>query len=329
MRGWLIGMALLMLGCSTQSDRQQGLGRIYLSNRGAASIARFEGATRLQGELQPKATLRGALTRINQPGRLFFQREPRRLFVPSGADNSVLIFDNVHIAAENVPPTRFLSGIGTQLNRPIQVVPDTSRDLLYVANAGSNSVLIFSNAATLQGAVAPVRQLSGGLTRISSISAIHLDIENDRLWVVDPVANSLLVYPGASTLNGNVPPARVISGSNTQLNAPQYLLFQGNRLWISNTGSLLRFDEGVNASGNQAPSAVVSGQITSLVRPQQMALDADNNELYVVDSGAAGVLVFSNPATIIGNVPPRRRLQGNLTGLVDPIGLILDLEEAP
>ena len=330
MRNWMVAAlvcASLFSGCSTEEADEEGTGVLLVSNRGAATIARFERASKAEGAILPQTYLRGSNTRLAQPGQLSYDSGTRRLIVPNGGDNSILFFEDVLNASESVPPRRFLTGIGTQLNRPVGVHHDSAHDQLYVANAGSNSVLIFGNASTIEGATAPLRSLSGSATKISSISAIVLEPTTDRLWVADPVANALLVFNNASTLNGNVPPNRYILGTNTKLLAPQSLLFINKQLFVGCTSAILRFDASDSIDGNVAPTAVIQGSATLLSRPQQMVLRPDKEELFVVDAGAAAVLVYENPTTINGGPSPLRRIQGAQTGFADPVGLALDFTE--
>lgn len=327
LRNWMMAAlvcASLFTGCSTEDSQEEGTGEMLVSNRGGSNIAHFLRASRAEGAILPQTYLRGANTRLAQPGQLSYDPTSKRLIVPNGGDNSILFFDDVLNKSEGVPPTRFLTGIGTQLNRPVGVHFDSGHDELYVANGGSNSVVIFAGASTIEGATAPLRTLSGSATKISSVSAIFLDSSTDRLWVADPVANALLVFNNASTLNGNVPPNRYILGTNTRLQAPQSLLFINKQLFVACTNSILRFDDSDSIDGNVAPTAAIEGSATLLSRPQQMVLRPDKEELFVVDSGAAAVLVYENPTTINGGPAPLRRLQGSQTGFTDPVGIALD-----
>ncbi len=331
-RNWMVAAMVcagLFLGCSTEESVDEGSGEMLVSDRGASTIAHFLRASTAEGAILPQTFIRGSNTRLAQPGQLSYDVESKRLIVPNGGDNSILFFEDVLNQSESVPPRRFLTGIGTQLNRPVGVHLDSAHNELYVANGGSNNVLVFGNASTIDGATAPLRTLSGSATRISSISAMVLDVSTDRLWIADPVANALLVFNNASTLNGNVPPNRTILGTNTRLQAPQSLLFINKQLFVGCTNSILRFDDSDSMDGNIAPTAIIQGASTLLSRPQQMLLRPDKDELFVVDSGAAAVLVFENPSTINGGPAPLRRLQGSQTGFMDPVGLVLDFTASP
>ena len=316
--------AALLQGCADEKNKdQEGSGRIYVSNSG--SLARFNSATTLQGDVVPTSYVRGSLTRLAYPGYLFYDSGNDRMYVPNGGDSSVLVFDTFSKAQENTPPTRFLSGVGTALSQPVQVQVDSTRDLLYVANAGNNSISVFSGATSLQGNVAPQRVLGGSSTQITGLTAFHVETDKDRLWVCDGASASILVYDSASTLNGNVPPTRFLRGGNTRLVNPQFLLFQGTRLYVSCSGSLLRFEGTDTLTGDVAPAALISGGDSALVQPRQLALNADKDELYVADGQGNAVWVFGSISSANGSPPPTRRLTGGNTGFSGLTGLILDL----
>ncbi|MFN8611062.1 MAG: hypothetical protein U0931_26200 [Vulcanimicrobiota bacterium] len=320
----LLSAVLLVTGCSTEEPVDEGKGDLLVSNRGGGSIAHFKHASKAEGAILPQTWIRGANTFLSQPGQIAYDTGSKRLIVPNGGDSSILFFEDALNASEGVPPRRRLMGLGTQLSRPVSVQLDSARDQLYVANGGSNSVVVFGGAGTIDGATAPLRTLSGSSTKITAISAIWLDSANDRLWVADPVAGALLVFNGASTLNGNVPPNRYINGSNTKLVSPQSLLFINKQLFVGCTSSIVRFDDSDSIDGNTAPTALIQGTSTGLSRPQQMALRPDKDELYVADAGAAAVFVFDTPETVNGGPAPLRKIQGAQTGFADPVGLALD-----
>lgn len=326
LRPGLLFVGLLAFACTTDKESSDaGKGYLIVANRGGSSLARFAHATTVNGNVVPKNYVRGGLTRLQQPGYLLYDSGQDRMYVPNAGDNQILIFDQFSTLTENVAPTTYLQGAGTQLSRPVQIKLDAGRSLMYVANAGSNAVTVYNTSSSLQGNIAPVRQLSGGSTKIGGISSIELDVANDRLWVADPVGNSLLVFENASSLNGNVPPTRQLSGTNSRLQAPQFLLLDGNRLFVSNTSGWLRFEDSTALSGDVAPTAVVTGADTGLSRPQQIVLDTENDELYVADSGTSAILIFKSPRTASGAPPPTRKISGSNPGFSDVSGLVLDL----
>lgn len=319
---------LLVAGCGNEErDDLEGKGRIWISNQGSSVITRFDGATALASEVVPTRQIRGDLTRLAQPGLLTYDSVEDRLYVPSTGSNAILIFDNFRQAEENIPPRRILQGLNTQLDRPVQVHLDKERDLLYVANSGSGSITVFPSASSVDGAVAPLRVLRGPDTRLTNLSSFEIDLARDQLWVSSLSNNAILIFDQASSLNGNVPPVRQLSGNNTRLQAPQYLLRHQDNLWVACSGALLRFRGLDGLAGDIAPEAVLTGQATGLSRPRQFLFHPENDDLYVIDSATQALLVFPEATTANGGPPPVRRLQGALTGLSEPIGLILDLSE--
>ena len=311
---------------SNSSTNSTGTGQLYVSNSGASTLARFASATTVQSDVLPTAFVRGVLTRLSSPGYLTLDTANDRLYVPNAGDNSILVWDKISQASENAPPTRFIQGAGTQLSGPIHIEIDSANDLLYVANRGNNSVTVFSSASTIQGNTAPVRTLSGAATQITAISALHIDTANNRLWVVNPTSNALLVFDNALSLNGGPPPNRVVSGSNTLLSSPQYLLQTGTRLYIScGNGSILRFEGADALSGSVAPAATITGSLTNLAGPRQLVYRSDADELYVADGGAGAIWVFSSASTANGGPVPIRKIQGTNPGFSGLQGMALDL----
>jgi hypothetical protein len=140
-----------------------------------------------------------------------------------------------------------------------------------------------------------------------------------KLYVA--TAGSLLRFGSALTANGNVAPEATISGSQTQLSAPQHILLDvtNNRLLVANQGSasVLIFQSASTASGNIAPNAVLTSP-SNMVSPVDIAIDAGANLLYVADG--QNILVFSGQGSLSGNVntPPVRTVNFTFT-----IGAIL------
>jgi DNA-binding beta-propeller fold protein YncE len=310
---------------NTTNTPAVGSGQLYVSNAAGNSLERFASATTVSSNVVPTATINGSLTQLSTPGYLGQDITNDVLYVPNAGNNSIDVFAGASQANGNISPSRQIFGTATQLNRPVQVELDTVNNRLYVANAGNNSVLVFENATTTQGPIAPSRTISGAGTQITGISSLHVDTANDLLWVVNPTTNSLLVFSPASSANGSPNPVRIVSGNNTGLVTPAYLLETGSTLFISCAGSIVRF-AGANAlSGNIAPAAVINGTNTGLITPTQLAYNSGTDELYTADSGSSTVSVFSTASTAFGNVFPNRTLTGASTGFSGLTGLALDL----
>ena len=123
-------------------------------------------------------------------------------------------------ASGNVAPIRTISGSNTGLYQPTYDAVDSS-GRIYVTNLGTVTVY----AAGANGNVAPIATIAGSKTGLagnglSYAGGIAVD-SSGLIYVTTGVRQlnpSILVFaPGA---NGNVPPLRTITGSNTGLNYP-------------------------------------------------------------------------------------------------------------
>jgi hypothetical protein len=116
-------------------------------------------------------------------------------------------------------------------------------------------------------------------------------------------SNSILRYSKALQITGNVAPDVTISGSGSQINAPQRILLDtsNDRLFVANKGgsSVVIFSPASKATASTAPSAVLTspGNISA---PVDVAIDSGANLLYVADG--SNILVFGNEAALTGNV---------------------------
>lgn len=139
-----------------------------------------------------------------------------------------------------------------------------------------------------------------------------------KLWATDYGNNAITAYPkGAS---GDVKPATIISGSNTQLSTPTGMVWgmygSGYVVYVANTGGASVVGFNPAAKGNVAPVVSIAGSNTGLSRPFALALDS-TGRLLVADE-SAGILIFSPGAN--GNVAP----VAHITGLTYPAGVVTD-----
>src|SRR5947209_6762744 len=84
-----------------------------------------------------------------------------------------------------------------------------------------------------------------------------------KLYVSNSGINAILRFDQALTASGNAPLAVTISGTNTKLNAPEYIFLDtaADRLYVANNGdlSILIFDNISTKTGNVAPERVIAG----------------------------------------------------------------------
>jgi DNA-binding beta-propeller fold protein YncE len=79
---------------------------------------------------------------------------------------------------------------------------------------------------------------------------------------------------------------------------------------------------GLTANGNVAPIRTIAGSATGMNTPRGLAVDAVNNELFVVQVSTPAIAVYARTAN--GNVAPLRTIVGAATGLDGPIGISVD-----
>jgi SMP-30/Gluconolactonase/LRE-like region len=124
-----------------------------------------------------------------------------------------------------------------------------------------------------------------------------------KLYVTNINNNSILRFDNASSANGNLGPAAIISGASTQIISPQHIFVDGaaDRLFVANQGNVLIFDSASTRNGNVAPSRSISGAATGIASPVDVAVDDVRDLLYVADT--RDVFVYTSPSTVNGNAP--------------------------
>jgi len=142
---------------------------LYVSN-GNNQILVFSNAASVTGNVVPAGTIAG----LSSPGGIYVDVMTDRLYVANTGANAIVVFNNASTANGSPTPDRSLSGGGTQLNQPRDVFVDTGTDRLYVANFGSNSILVFNNASTVNNSAAPNRTL--GLPASTDPWGVYVDV---------------------------------------------------------------------------------------------------------------------------------------------------------
>ena len=125
--------------------------------------------------------------------------EPGRFDPPS-----IRIYDAD--AGGNAKPLRSITGARTGLNWPMNLVVDTGRDEIVVANYGDNSIRFFKR--TSDGDVEPDRIIKGDRTNLIGPVGVSVDPKRNELWVANYSDHSAMVFDRDAA--GNVAPKRVI-----------------------------------------------------------------------------------------------------------------------
>lgn len=297
-------------------------GVLYVSSNLAGAVYSFNVASTLNGTPAPDRTLSGSNTKLESgspsgsPYGMTVNGALDQLYV-ANAGFSVLglvEFDSASTATGNIAPTRTLSGSNTGFDAGVKAVAVNFTTNVLFMGTSANGIRIFDNASTVSGNTAPNRTLSGGATGLQFVVGLFADSTNDRLYVANASPASILIWNSASTVNGNSPPTRTLSGAATTLSVPRYALVDTTRdkLYVAeaSTGSILIWDNASTVNGNVAPTRVISGANTQIVSPAGLALDPARDELYVGTLAQTGktILVFGSISSASGNVSPSRTI---------------------
>ena len=160
--------------------------------------------------------------------------------------------------------------------------------------------------------------------RTSSIKGSATVSVTPTLFVANALTFTVTGY--AAGTNGNVAPALLIAGLNTNLDIPLGIARDtAGRIYVVNhgTNSILVYAPG--DTGNATPVNTIIGANTGLDMPWGCALD-NAGRLYVVNynpnTSASSITVYAAGAT--GNATPIATIAGSNTGLYFPEGIAVD-----
>jgi hypothetical protein len=153
---------------------------------------------------------------------IFIDSANDRLYVTDAAGSAVQVYNSA--STQDGPPTvaRTLQGPSTLLSNPASILIDGLGRLI-VSNGGNGgaigpSINIYANASTVANNTAPSAQIKGSATQLSAPDQLAVDITGTgTLYNADSGAGHVAAFANLNTANGNVTPARVISGANTGL----------------------------------------------------------------------------------------------------------------
>jgi 6-phosphogluconolactonase (cycloisomerase 2 family) len=109
-------------------------------------------------------------------------------------------------ARGDTPPLRVIEGTNTELNWPAHISVDQEHGEVYVANDGTDAILVFR--VTDSGNVSPTRVLKGPKTQIKNPTGVFVDTVNNELVVANMGNHRATVYSRAA--EGDTPPIRTI-----------------------------------------------------------------------------------------------------------------------
>ena len=171
-------------------------------------------------------------------------------------------------------------------------------------------IAVFARLAN--GTVAPARVIAGQATKLGrTMHGLAYDPRHDEIYVPNALADAVLVFRGDAS--GDAAPVRIIQGPHTQLVTPHAVsldLEHGEILVASLTGKRVSVFPW-NANGDVAPTRLLCGAKTGLGHVVGLAVDGD----LLAVANTEDIEIFNR--TDIGNVVPRARIAGPLTGIAD------------
>jgi 6-phosphogluconolactonase (cycloisomerase 2 family) len=242
-----------------------------------------------------------------------------RLYVSNDANNSIVRFDNAFTANGNVTPGGIISGASTQLSNPQYIFLDASADRLFVANANASNILIFDNASTLNGNIAPTRAITSA--SLATPTDVALDKGRDLLYVADN--NQILVFASASTVNGLTTPVRSIQPGFTA--GAIFIDAADDRLFAADpaTNSINVFDGASTLNGTVSVNRRVVGADTQLAQPFGLQIDSAGR-LVVANFAPASITIYTNAAAATGDQAPAAVISGSNTNLAGPTQMTIN-----
>ena len=183
------------------------------------------------GNTPPKRMIEGIHTHLSSPQGVAVDDKNNELIVSNDTRNSILVFDR--LANGDVAPKREIIGPKTGISSPQGIVVDPVHDEIILSDEGGKGkekpppmMRVFRR--TDSGDVAPIRVISGPRTGLIRPRQIQLDTERDELVVSDRGLVQEFIYttPGflavwKRTDSGDVPPRKLIRGSQSQLTSPR------------------------------------------------------------------------------------------------------------
>lgn len=259
----------------------------------------------------------GTAVPVSAPGTV------SQLYVSGNTTPRILVYNDANTVSGSTLPNRVVAGGLTTLSGPRGIAVDMARNQIYVANALTDSILIFSNARSATGGDAPDRTIIGA--PLSKPSSLFIDVVNNRLYVANTNGNSVLIYDNASILNNSVAPTRTLAGVTTTLNAPTgiYVDTTRNLLYVANGSSqALVFNNSVIVPGNNNLAPLRT--ITILSNSAGIFVDVLADRLYVSNTANNSIHIFDAASKANSSSVPDRILSGGSSTLNIPRDIFVD-----
>lgn len=246
-------------------------GQLFAANVGANSVTIYNDARQANGNLEPSRNIAGAATGLTTPTSIEFDEGTNTLLAANyAAPSSITIYANASNAEArgNLQPIRKISS--ADLNQAFSLSMDADRTL-YVGNFAVPTIAVFNDAPNLNGTVAANRVISSVAFTGARINDVLVD-SNDILYVVLNT-NRVLVFSGASNLNGSVMPDSTLVASGAVVLYGIAVDSGGIGYLADLTGqAILVYDDIATRNGTFAPDRTIKGADTQLRSPIRLSI---------------------------------------------------------
>jgi sugar lactone lactonase YvrE len=313
-----VALALLLRGCIPTPANPPTV--LFVANADLDGVLGYRNPGSVDGDVPPDANLVGIKTQLAVPLDVAVNSAGQLLVCNSGSSAITVYADAVNVTG-NQPPIRNVSGAQTMINNPQSIAVDPSRDLGYVLNYNSTTILVFSGTSTaaFNGNVAPIRLITSA--SLNSAQNIRLD-GADNLYVANIGGNNVLVFPGASALNGPATP-RILTSPQFRLPFGVFVDPNDNLFVLNHNAGIPLVLTFKNGSALNGPVTYDTSLTVQGGKPAGGIAVDSNGTGYIASYAGNAIYVYDNIGTRNGEVVPDRTIQGPRTGLAHPSGLWL------
>jgi sugar lactone lactonase YvrE len=313
--------------------------RLYVTNVAANSITVYPAGA--NGSPSPIVTIQGEHTLLDSPTAIAFDSHGN-IYVANagkGGGGQDSITKYAAGSSGDAAPVAHINGANTKLFSPSGLTVDSSGNI-YVANPGSttyaanqkpvvealDSITVYSPGST--GNIAPVRTISGNLTRLSSPSGIAVDSSGnlyvDSLGVQGSQGAGILIFAPGS--NGNVAPTLSIDGDCANLTTTGPIALDANaNIFVGGYDKIVAYAHDgpfppKGAVECLVPAFQISGPQTGIKEITGISVDSVG-DIFVTDSETNSVSAFQSGDK--GDVEPLATI-ATPTNIFEPTGVALD-----